>query len=111
MVVSPVLLSELEIRHAMDLTRCPLLHMKGRISAWPDWFRKGGTNIGQTPRGQVFDHFFLSIEARYGIALVPEALVSMDIAERRLLFFLNHASLAVGFYRLFERLSAQSKTC
>ncbi|KRR29639.1 LysR substrate-binding domain-containing protein [Bradyrhizobium retamae] len=105
-VVSPVLLSELKVRHAKDLMRCPLLHMKSRISAWPDWFRKAGIDISQTPRGQVFDHFFLCIEAAingYGIALVPEALVSLDIAEQRLgVLFPQARIIGSGFYGLFN---------
>ncbi|MCA6108045.1 hypothetical protein [Bradyrhizobium cenepequi] len=81
-------------------------HSQSRISAWPDWLRKAGIDIGQTPRGQVFDHFFLCIEAAingYDIALVLEAHVSLDIAERRVGILLPQSRIiGSGFYDLFN---------
>lgn len=105
-VANPIALSGLHINQVSDLARSQLLHVKSRISAWSDWFRKAGLDLGETPRGQVFDHQFLCIEAAisgYGIALVPEALVSSDIAERRLsVLFPQVRLIGPGFHGLFN---------
>lgn len=106
-VVSPELLQNRIIRDPSELLEFNLLHIKSRIAAWPNWFRKAGIESNQTLKGQVLDHFFLSIEAAKigsGICLAPHALVEEDLKEGRLINLCpDIVVVGSGFYALHDK--------
>ncbi|WOH63677.1 hypothetical protein [Bradyrhizobium sp. BWA-3-5] len=74
-------------------------HEKPHLSAWPDW------DIGQTHEAKSLttSSFIEAAINGYGFVLVPEALVSLDIAERRLeILFPQSRIIGSGFYGLFN---------
>lgn len=105
-VVYPQMIQDLNIQDPHDLLNGNLLHIKSRISAWPNWFRKAGIQSNETLKGQVFDHFFLSLEAAIngsGIALAPKAMVTLDLHEGRLEnAFPDISIIGSGFYGLYN---------
>lgn len=105
-VMSPRLAELSKIKEPRDLLNCNLLHIKSRISAWPNWFRKAEIQSNETLKGQVFDHFFLSLEAAIngsGVALAPKELVAFDLEEGRLInAFPDISIVGSGFYGLYN---------
>jgi LysR family glycine cleavage system transcriptional activator len=105
-VMSPRLAETQCVEGAEDLLGCELLHIKSRISAWPNWFRKAKILANETLKGQVFDHFFLSLEAAInggGVALAPEALVAQDLSRGNLIHVVPETRLVgSGFYGLYN---------
>lgn len=95
-----------DLTHPRDITRHNLLHMKSRIFGWANWMEKAGVSNAENLRGQVFDHFFLCIEAALmgmGIALVPKIFVSRELAEKRLtLLFPDIRVVGSGFFAFYQ---------
>ena len=105
-VLSPELLETLDVRRPDDLLKAPLLHMKSRLSSWPQWFNTAAVPAPHVLPGQTHDHFFLSLEAALngmGVALAPRAIVEDDLSSGRLVaLFPEHVLEARGFHSLFQ---------
>ncbi|GGG72581.1 DNA-binding transcriptional activator GcvA [Salipiger pallidus] len=105
-VASPELIERDPVTEPADLLRFKLLHIKSRISAWPNWFRKAGIETSQTLSGQIFDHIFLglaSARSGAGICLCPRVLVEDELASGRLVaLFPEHQVSGSGFYALYD---------
>lgn len=105
-VAAPALVESEPPEHPSDLFRYKLLHIKSRISAWPNWFRKSGIETSQTLSGQIFDHIFLglaSARSGAGICLCPRVFVEDELAAGRLVaLFPEHFVVGSGFYALYD---------
>tara|TARA_R110000764_G_scaffold110653_2_gene197321 strand:+ start:27276 stop:28202 length:927 start_codon:yes stop_codon:yes gene_type:complete len=105
-VAAPSLLETVALAEPADLLRFKLLHIKSRISAWPNWFRKAGIETSQTLSGQIFDHIFLglaSARSGAGICLCPRVLVEDELKSGRLVeLFPELYVVGPGFYALYD---------
>lgn len=106
-IAAPELLQGKEVDDPAALLDFNMLHMRSRISAWPNWFRKAGIEASETLKGQVFDHFLLSIAAAKsgaGICLVPRAFVEDDLREGRLVQLCPEiVVVGSGFFALYDK--------
>ncbi len=70
------------IRTPADLARARLMVSRTRPQAWDDWRRVCGRDPGALPVAEVFEHFYLLIQAAkcgLGLANVPRMLVRDDL--------------------------------
>ena len=93
-----------------DVAALQLLQLETRQSGWDDWF--SGQNTGQEPgetarfsgaTGMLMDQFSMMIQAAIsglGIALLPDYLAQIEIAENRLAPILRQAVPTSGAYWL-----------
>ena len=88
---------------ALDaLARLPLLHIDTRPTAWDDWFAAQGHQPGALP-GTSFDQFTTIHEAALhglGVALLPDYLISEDLARGQLRRATDAAPANLGAYHL-----------
>ncbi|MBN9673694.1 LysR substrate-binding domain-containing protein [Roseibium aggregatum] len=105
-VISPGLLSGNHIEEPADLLNYNLLHIRSRISAWPNWFKKAGIEASRTLKGQVFDHILMSIAAARngaGICLTPRIFVEEELRDNRLVNLCPDITVVgSGFYALYD---------
>lgn len=88
------------------LAQLPLIHTDSRAHAWPDWFAALDVPYAAGTHALHFGHFFMSVGAAIegrGIALVPEVLVSGDIASGRLVVPVRERITSGGDYCLLYR--------
>ncbi len=85
--VGPVCTSEylrtLRIQSAADMARARLMVSRTRPGAWDDWGQSNGSHHGPFHIDEVFDHFYLLIQAAkcgLGMANVPRMLVRDDLS-------------------------------
>ena len=81
-VCSAEYLRTLRLTSAADLPRARLLVSRTRPHAWLDWSHSCGQDLGDLRIDEVFDHFYLLIQAAkcgLGLANVPRMLVRDDL--------------------------------
>lgn len=99
---SPGLLERTSIMTPDDVKSTMLLQLPTRPDAWSDWFRGQGVEP-EAVHGMMVDQFSMMIQVAIsgmGIALLPDYLARIEIAEGRLLPILRQAVPASGSYWL-----------
>ncbi|SAK71672.1 DNA-binding transcriptional activator GcvA [Caballeronia catudaia] len=86
-VCSPVYAQSIRLAAPAGLARAKLLSTRTRPEAWEDWYR--ATNLAPVSgaSADVYDHFYLLIQAAVcglGVALVPQMLVMNDLVSGKL---------------------------
>lgn len=100
-VCSPALLDRLPLQAFHDLRRHTLLHTLSLPRVWGDWLAKAGVADLEPNAVLTLDHFYLTLQAALdgiGIAMGPTALVSDDLAHRRLVAPFPSPSLPARSY-------------
>ncbi len=91
--VSPDFAATHRLESLADLVDLPMLHLESRPSVWSDWFEgQGGAPL--RTGGMLMDQFSMMIQAAIsglGIALLPDYLAQIEIAEERLVPVLKQA--------------------
>lgn len=96
-------LSRHPIERAGDLEPLVLLHLETRPTAWSAWFAAQGHEPRRPPGGMIMDQFAMMIQAAIcgmGVALLPDYLAQVEIAEGRLVPILRPASPSPDAYWL-----------
>lgn len=100
--VSPEFAASRPLTSLDDLVDVPTLHLESRPTVWADWFEgQGGVPSGAG--GMLVDQFSMMIQAAIsglGIALLPDYLAQIEIAEGRLVPVMQHAVPVRGAYWL-----------
>ena len=100
--VSPDFAARHRLEAPEDLARLPMLYLQSRPTAWADWFR--GQGAEPSGRGaMLMDQFSMMIQAAIsglGVALLPDYLARIEIAEGRLVPVLTPSVPVRGSYRL-----------
>jgi len=99
---SPDFLRANPVDHPADMAHLPLLQLETRLNAWAVWFQAQGA-VRQAGAGMLMDQFSMMIQAAIsglGIALLPDYLARVEIAERRLLPVLTPGISGTGSYWL-----------
>lgn len=99
---SPDLIARNGLKTPAELAEHPLLYLESRPDAWSDWFRahEVDTYFGG---GMIMDQFSMMTQAAIsgiGIALLPDYIAQVEIAEGRLLPLHQHAVPMQGAYWL-----------
>jgi LysR family glycine cleavage system transcriptional activator len=71
-----------------DLQRARILGTKTRPSAWGDWLNAMGFPTMEIPEQDVYEHFYLMIQAAacgLGVAITPRMIVQDEVASGRLI--------------------------
>ncbi|MEO6920887.1 MAG: LysR substrate-binding domain-containing protein [Collimonas sp.] len=105
-VASPRYLQQHPLKTPGDLLHASLLHLSSRADTWARWFGVAGVQLtGQLP-GQVYEHFFLSLQAALtdlGVAMGSLAMIEDDLAHGSLLQPFPEVCLQDrGFHLLFR---------
>lgn len=105
-LASPAYLERQPIAHPQDCLRASLLHLASRRDAWARWLGLAGIAAPQPVPGQVYQHFFLSLQAAgadLGVAIGSLALVEEDLASGRLVqLFPGLVLRDRGFHMLYR---------
>ena len=99
---SPGFLDRNPITTPEDMSGVPLLRLENRPESWADWFAGQGGQMNGA-EGMVVDQFSMMIQAAIsglGIALLPDYLARIEMAEGRLLPVLDEAVPGSGSYWL-----------
>ena len=99
---SPSLLATGPLNSVEDMAGLPLLQIETRPTAWAAWFAAQGADAPPI-RGMLFDQFAPMTQAAVaglGAALLPDYLVEIEIAERRLVPLFKPSIAGVGAYWL-----------
>ena len=101
-VAAPLLLAGQTVTTGHDLLRLPLLHIQTRPRLWQRWFAAMG--IEDVPAtGMLYDQFTTIIQAALhglGVGLVPDYLVTEELAEGQLQIALDGPLESQGAYWL-----------
>lgn len=100
---APDYLKNRPITGPADLHDRVLLQLETRSGAWPAWFAGQGAAAPARPDGMMMDQFSMMIQAAIsglGIALLPDYLARIEIAEHRLQPILRQAVTGPGAYWL-----------
>ncbi|APZ55325.1 transcriptional regulator (plasmid) [Salipiger abyssi] len=100
--VSPGFAAAHRLESVDDLRDLPMLHLESRPNAWADWFEGQGGAPCQGG-GMLMDQFSMMIQAAIsglGVALLPDYLAQIEIAEGRLVPVLRQAVPIRGAYWL-----------
>ena len=100
---SPQFLASHPITQAGDLAGCVLLQLETRPGAWSDWFAGQDVPAPEGISGMMMDQFSMMIQAAIsglGVALLPDYLARIEIAEGRLLPILRPNVPGRGAYWL-----------
>ncbi|SIT05290.1 LysR family transcriptional regulator [Paracoccus saliphilus] len=100
---SPEFLSRYPVTRAEDLDDLVLLQLETRLTAWADWFAGQGAEAPPIRNGMLMDQFSMMIQAAIsglGVALLPDYLAQIEIAEGRLQPILRPAVPGTGAYWL-----------
>jgi DNA-binding transcriptional LysR family regulator len=100
--ISPHLLEAHPVQTVEDIYNLPLLQLETRPTAWGLWFKAQG---GRAPvsGGMLFDQFAPMTQAAIvglGIALLPDYLAEVELAEKRLVPLLRPSVAGTGSYWL-----------
>lgn len=101
--VAPQVLAERPIAGTADLTGAVLLQLATRPDAWSDWFAGQAAGQPEHVGAMVVDQFSMMIQVAIsglGVALLPDYLARIEIAEGRLLPVLRQAVPGRGAYWL-----------
>ncbi|MDO5604051.1 MAG: LysR family transcriptional regulator [Paracoccus sp. (in: a-proteobacteria)] len=100
---APDFLDRHPVRGTQDLIGLTLLQLESRPSEWAAWFAANG-HPGPAPRaGMLMDQFAMMVQAAIaglGVALLPDYLARIEIAEGRLCAVLRRAQPGPGAYWL-----------
>ncbi len=99
---SPSFLASHPIATAEDLVALPLLRLETRPNSWKRWFEGNGAEAPPA-RGMMFDQFAPMTQAAIaglGVALLPDYLADIEIAEGRLAPILKRSIPGSGTYWL-----------
>lgn len=83
---APDFIAAMDVSAPSDLASLPLLYLESRPNAWRDWFTAHGV-AAQAGGGMMMDQFSMMIQAAIsglGIALLPDYIAQIEIAEGRL---------------------------
>ncbi|UXU74052.1 MULTISPECIES: LysR family transcriptional regulator [unclassified Paracoccus (in: a-proteobacteria)] len=97
------LLAQHPVRDPGDMAGLTLLQLPTRPDAWAAWFRGQGAQPPAAPSRMVMDQFSMMIQAAIaglGVALLPDYLARVEIAEGRLRPLLRPAVEGTGAYWL-----------
>ncbi|AQH04131.1 LysR family transcriptional regulator (plasmid) [Burkholderia sp. KK1] len=86
-VCSPEYAQSIRLAAPADLSRAKLLSTRTRPEAWDDWYRATNLEPVSGASADVYDHFYLLIQAAVcglGVALVPQMLVMNDLVSGKL---------------------------
>lgn len=100
--ISPELLARHPIENVGDMEGLPLLQLETRLNAWQMWFTARGA-AATSVTGMLFDQFATMTQAAIsglGVALLPDYLANIEIAEGRLVAVLNEPVPNAGSYWL-----------
>lgn len=100
---APDFLHRHPIRDAGDMRDLVLLQLETRLSAWAAWFAGQGVRAAPIVNGMLMDQFSMMIQAAIsglGVALLPDYLARIEIAEGRLQPILRSAVPGTGAYWL-----------
>lgn len=100
---APDFLARHAITRPRDLDGCVLLQLETRPDAWPAWFEGQDAPPPAHPNGMLMDQFSMMIQAAIsglGVALLPDYLARIEIAEGRLRPVLRQAVAGPGSYWL-----------
>lgn len=100
---SPQFLASHPVSRPEALADSVLLQLETRPGAWSDWFAGQGIAPPEGQHGMMMDQFSMMIQAAIsglGVALLPDYLARIEIAEGRLLPILRTAVPARGAYWL-----------
>lgn len=100
---SPDFLQRHPLQRAEDLHDCVLLQLQTRLDAWPAWFAGQDATAPANPQGMLMDQFSMMTQAAIsgiGIALLPDYLARIEIAEGRLRPILRQGVAGPGAYWL-----------
>ena len=100
---SPDFLTAHPIAQPADLAGAVLLQLQTRPGAWSDWFAGQGAPRPAGASGMMMDQFSMMIQAAIsglGVALLPDYLARIEIAEDRLRPILQQAVPGRGAYWL-----------
>lgn len=99
---SAAFLARHSVQDARDVAALPLLQLETRPSGWQDWFAGQDADFSGA-NGMLMDQFSMMAQAAIsglGIALLPDYLARIEIAEKRLEPVLKPAVAATGAYWL-----------
>jgi len=89
-----------------DLLQASLLHLSTRSESWTRWFSEAGVPVKGQLSGQIYEHFFLSLQAALtdlGVALGSLAMIEEDLAHGSLLpLFPDLLLRDKGFHLLYR---------
>jgi LysR family glycine cleavage system transcriptional activator len=100
--VSPGFAAAHRLERLADLAGLPMLQLESRPTVWADWIAGQGGGPS-APTGMLMDQFSMMIQAAIsglGIALLPDYLAQIEIAEGRLVPVLQEAVPVRGAYWL-----------
>ncbi|WP_323033391.1 LysR family transcriptional regulator [Paracoccus sp. (in: a-proteobacteria)] len=100
---APSLLARTPVDRPADLAGMLLLQLPTRPDAWAAWFRGQGVEPPKPLNGMMMDQFSMMIQAAIsglGIALLPDYLARVEIAEGRLTPILRQGVPGSGAYWL-----------
>lgn len=105
-LASPGYLERQHISQPADLRDASLLHLGSRPEAWNRWLSQAGVPLQEQLRGQIYQHFFLSLQAAVaglGVAMGSLELLEDDLDNGRLVQLFPHIVLKdVGFHMLYR---------
>ncbi len=99
---SPEFVATHDLTNPEGLADFPMLYLESRLNAWTDWFEAQSVET-QSGRGMMMDQFSMMIQAAIsgiGVALLPDYLAQIEIAEGRLVPVLKQAVRVRGSYWL-----------
>lgn len=100
--VAPSFAQKQPLERIEDLAGLPMLQLESRPNVWSDWF-EGQGGVPTAASGMMMDQFSMMIQAAIsglGIALLPDYLAQIEIAEGRLVPVLKQAVPVRGAYWL-----------
>ena len=101
--IAPDLLTAHPIATVEDMKGLSFLQLETRQRAWQIWFAAQGANDAPLSRGMLFDQFATMTQAAIsglGVALLPDYLADIEIAEGRLVPLLKSGITGSGSYWL-----------
>lgn len=105
-VASPRYLQQHPCETPADLLQASLLHLSTRSESWTRWFSEAGVPVKGQLSGQIYEHFFLSLQAALtdlGVALGSLAMIEEDLAHGSLLpLFPDLLLRDKGFHLLYR---------
>lgn len=104
-VCSPSLIAPNRELAVTDIRDYPLLQQSTRPYAWREWFRSQGLEVERDMSGPRLELFTMLAEAAaqgMGIALVPEFLITQELASGRLIVPVAHSCESRGGYHFVQ---------